>query len=110
MITQRKLHKLTRAENKAYVAYLEAHEQANAARKEWALHRLKERGITLNKTFVWVYNYNLEKVRAKVRSVTNEGKAICFEIDQLGRCIKPNRQAACVDPDAVDLTCSALEE
>lgn len=110
MITERKLHKLTRAENKAYVAYLEAHERANAARKEWALHRLRERGITLNRTFVHVYNYNCEKVRAKVTQVTDNGKAVCFEIDKLGRFITPHRQAACCDIDAIDLTYSALEE
>ena len=108
MITEQKLMRLIKAESDAYRAYLEAHDKANNARVEFTLERLSARKIYLNQTPVYVYNWNMDRVRAKVTAITKDGKVICFPIDERGRRIS-KRQAACCDVDALDVSKNPLE-
>lgn len=85
MSTEQKVKALTLAEESAYAVYLEAHQKANEARKELAHAQLKQRGIELNKTQVFVTDFNGEDTRAVVREINKSGKAICFPVDVQGR-------------------------
>lgn len=98
MATRHRVEKLTRAEESAYRAYQEANLRANSARKELALNQLKERGIKLNKTCVYVTNFNGEEARVIVRDVTKSGKVTCFPCDEAGN-QTDSRQAACCPVD-----------
>lgn len=97
MVTLKKLKQYIDAEDSAYVAYLEAHERANNARKDYTTEQLKLHGIHPNKTQVMVRNFNAVKVRAVVTHITKAGKLVCFEVKVDGPMVEPNRQAACVD-------------
>ena len=98
MVTRQKVERLTKAEQAAHTVYVEAHEQANKARKEYAHIQLKERGIKFNKTRVYVTNFNKKEVLAIVQNISETGNVICFEVDVTGRQLS-NFQAACCSVD-----------
>lgn len=88
------LNRLIAVEECAYNAFVKANKAADDARVAYAEAQLKERGIELNKTIVFVNNYNDERVRALVLHVTDSGHVSCFPCDEHGKRIA-SRQAAC---------------
>ena len=102
MLTKQDVDVLGKAEERAYMDYLEAQRNANHARKEFALQELKRLGIEFNKTHVYVRNYNDERVRAVVRAVTKSGKVTCFQVNKIGVYVS-SRQAACCSVNQLQL-------
>lgn len=94
---RKKVEVCLKVEESVAALYMETQEKTNAARLSLAKAELHIRGIELNKTRVYARNYNDEETRVIVRELTDSGKAVCFEIDANGNCVKPNRQAACCD-------------
>ena len=94
MSTKETLQELTKAEKTAKAAFKKAQKRTQAARIQYTENQLKERGIELNKTRVYVLNRFGEEVPAIISAICTSGNAICREILE-GNALKEGIVATC---------------